>query len=80
MQSLKKVRSVPQLQIGDRVSVVEGRTYSGTAFNIGANTIGGIVSFPQDVVWELKYSKFDIIGKPMEFPHGQAAGIAAGGY
>ena len=79
LQSLKKVRSVPQLQIIDRVGTVEGRTYSGTAFNIGANTIGGIVSFPQDMVWEVKYPKFDIIGKPMEFPHGRAAGIAAGG-
>ena len=39
-----------------------------------------IVSFPQDVVWELKYPKFDIIGKPMEFAHGREAGIAAGGY
>ena len=80
LQSLKKVRSVPQLQIVDRVGTVEGRIYSGTSFNIGANTIGGIVSFPQDVVWELKYPKFDIIGKPMEFAHGREAGIAAGGY
>ena len=79
LQSLKKVRSVPQLQIINRMGTVEGRPYSGTSFDIQANDIGGIISFPEDVVWELKYPKFDIIGKPMEFPHGRAAGIAAGG-
>ena len=80
LQSLKKVRSVPQLQIINRVGTVEGRPYSGTSFDIQANDIGGIISFPEDVVWELKYPKFDIIGKPMEFAHGREAGIAAGGY
>ena len=79
LQSLKKIRSVPQLKIINRVGTVEGRAYSGTSFDMQANDVGGIISFPEDVVWELKYPKFDIIGKPMEFPHGRAAGVAAAG-
>ena len=45
------------------MGLLEGRTYSSAAYNIGANTSGGILSFGQQDVWELKYPNFDIIGR-----------------
>ena len=39
------------------------RTYSGFNFDINANTFSGIVSFSQDVVWEMKYPNFDIVAR-----------------
>ena len=38
LQSLRKVRSVPNLKIVNKTTTVGTRTYSGTEFNINANT------------------------------------------
>ena len=63
LQGLASVRAVPALAILNRVGAVEGRAYSGTEFNIQANTTSGIIKLPQDAVWELKFPNFDIISR-----------------
>ena len=63
IQAQKSVLSIPDFKIVNRVGLLEGRTYSSAAYNIGANTSGGILSFGQQDVWELKYPNFDIIGR-----------------
>ena len=32
-------------------------------FDIQANTENGVLSLPEDVVWEMKYPNFDIVGR-----------------
>tara|TARA_Y100000310_G_scaffold130361_1_gene129548 strand:- start:26 stop:1870 length:1845 start_codon:yes stop_codon:yes gene_type:complete len=85
LQSLQKVMAVPSLIINNRVATVDGRAYSSTEFNINANTRSGILKFPQDVVWELKYPNFDIIGRTADqstaaSQSGAGGGGGAGGY
>ena len=85
LQSLQKVMAVPSLIINNRVATVDGRAYSSTEFNINANTRSGILKFPQDVVWELKYPNFDIIGRTADqstaaAQSGAGGGGGAGGY
>ena len=74
--------SVPSLIINNRVALVDGRNYSGTQFDINANTNSGIIKFPQDMVWELKYPNFDITGRSADqstaAAQGGGAGVAAG--
>ena len=81
LQSLRKVRSIPNLKIVNKTTTVGTRTYSGTEFNINANTRSGILQFPQNSVWELKYPNFDIIGRPADQATAAAQGAAgaAGG-
>ena len=82
IQSLAKVKSIPLLKINNKYGVISGREYSGTQFNIEANSSAGILKFPQDAVWELKYPNFDIIGRSTENRGGGAGGgtgAAAGG-
>ena len=79
LQSLRKVMSVPKLRINNRVATVDGRGYSGTQFDVNANTRSGILKFPQDVVWELKYPNFDIIGQTADQSTAAAQGGAGGG-
>ena len=82
LQSLQKVMSVPNLIVNNRVGIVATRAYSGTEFDINANTNSGIIKFPQDVVWELKYPNFDITGRTADqstaAAQGGGAGAAAG--
>ena len=85
LQALQKVMSVPSLIINNRVATVDSRAYSSTQFNIKANTRSGILKFPQDVVWELKYPNFDIIGRTADqstaaAQSGAGGGGGAGGY
>ena len=85
LQSLQKVRSIPNLKIVNKTAAVGTRTYSGTEFNINANTRGGILQFPVNSVWELKYPNFDIIGRMADQATaaaraGDAGGGGAGGY
>jgi len=78
LQALKSVRAVPILNLYNRVGTVDGRAYSGTEFNMKANTTSGIVKFPQDAVWELKYPNFDIISKVADQSTAAAQGVAGG--
>ena len=80
LQSLQKIRSVPKLQINNRAGSVDGKTYSGTEFDIKANTASGIVKLPQDAVWELKYPNLDIIGSFADQSTAAAQSSAGGGY
>ena len=86
LQSLQKIRSVPNLKIVNKTTTVGSRTYSGTEFNINANTSSGILKFPENSVWELKYPNFDIIGRfaDQSTAAAAAAGVAgsvgSGGY
>ena len=86
LQNLASVRAVPTLNISNRVGAIEGRAYSGTQFNINANTTSGIVKLPQDAVWELKYPNFDIISRVADqstvaaFGTGTGSGGGGGGY
>ena len=79
LQSLRKVRSVPNLKMVNKTTAVGTRTYSGTEFNINANTKSGILQFPVDSVWELKYPNFDIIGRTADQSTAAAQGGAGGG-
>ena len=82
IQSLAKVRSVPLLKLTNKYGVIDGRNYSGTQFNIAANSSAGILKFPEDAVWELKYPNFDIIARTTENRRrsgGGGTGITAGG-
>ena len=80
LQSLASVMAVPILNIYNRVGTVGGRAYSGTEFNIKANTTSGIVKFPQDATWELKYPNFDIISRVADQSTAAAQSSAGGGY
>ena len=84
LQSLKKIMSVPELKIVNKTVTVGARAYSGTEFNINANTSSGILKFPTDTVWEMKYPNFDIIGRTADqstaAAQGVAGGSAGGGY
>jgi len=86
LQSLQKIRSVPNLKIVNKTTTVGSRAYSGTEFNINANTSSGILKFPENSVWELKYPNFDIIGRfaDQSTAAAAAAGVAgsvgSGGY
>ena len=80
LQSLRTVRSVPNLKIINKTTTVGSRTYSGTELNINANTSSGILQFPQDSVWELKYPNFDIIGRSADQSTAAAGTAGGGGY
>ena len=80
LQSLASVMAVPILNIYNRVGTVGGRAYSGTEFYIKANTTSGIVKFPQDATWELKYPNFDIISRVADQSTAAAQSSAGGGY
>jgi len=82
LQSLQKVRSIPELKIINKTTTVGTRTYSGTELNINANTSSGILKFPVDAVWELKYPNFDIIGRTADQSTAnlQGAGTTDAGY
>ena len=79
LQSLRKVRSVPNLKIVNKTTTVGSRTYSGTELNIGANTKSGILQFPQNSVWELKYPNYDIIGRSADQSTAAAQSTGGGG-
>jgi len=63
LQALNKVRSVVDFKFTSKYLVDDSRVYSPYQFDIQANTQSGVVSFPQNVCWELKYPNFDIVGR-----------------
>ena len=79
LQGLDSVRAVPTLNINNRVGTIGGRAYSGTEFNIQANTTSGIIKLPQDAVWELKYPNFDIISRVADQSTAAAQSFSSGG-
>ena len=78
IQAQNNVLSVPDFKIINKVGTVAGRAYSGVSYNIEANTAGGILTFGQQDVWELKYPNFDIIGRPADQSTAAAQGAAGG--
>ena len=63
LQALNKVRSVVDFKFTNKFLNEDSRSYSSYRFDIQANTQSGILSFPEDVCWELKYPNFDIVGR-----------------
>jgi len=63
IQDLDQVRSVAEFSFFNRFGTVDGRVYSNTQYNIAANTTNGILKFPEDIIYEIKYLSFDIIGR-----------------
>lgn len=63
IQDLDQVRSVAEFSFFNRFGTVDGRVYSNTQYNIAANTTNGILKFPEDIIYEIKYLNFDIIGR-----------------
>ena len=65
IQAIDGVNAVETFKIVNKTSAdnESNRTYSGFNFDINANTFSGIVSFPQDVVWEMKYPNLDIVAR-----------------
>jgi len=63
IQASDKIRSVASLKIFNRTGTVDGRTYSTYAFEPASNTNNGIVSFPENSIWEVKFLNDDIVGR-----------------
>ena len=84
IQSQNSILSVSDFKITNKTAAVGSRTYSGTYFDIDANTTAGILSFGPTDVWELKYPNFDIIGRTADQSTAAAQGVGGsrggGGY
>ena len=63
LQTLEKVRSVVNFKITNKNTNEDNRSYNSFDLDIQANTKNSILSFPEDVCWELKYPNFDIVGR-----------------
>tara|TARA_R110000851_G_scaffold329867_1_gene502129 strand:+ start:647 stop:2467 length:1821 start_codon:yes stop_codon:yes gene_type:complete len=63
LQSSNKIRSVAGFKFTNKAFQSEGRQYSNTSFDIPANTVNGIVTFPENTIWEVKFPNADIIGR-----------------
>ena len=65
IQAIDGINAIESFKIVNKTAADnEGsRTYSGFNFDINANTFSGIISFPQNVVWEMKYPNFDIVAR-----------------
>ena len=65
IQAIDGVNAVETFKVVNKTSAdnTGTMTYSGFNFDINANTFSGIVSFPQDVVWEMKYPNLDIVAR-----------------
>lgn len=62
LQALSSVRSVNQFKIVNK-NVNESSDYSSYIFDINSNTKNGVLKFPQNAIWELKFANKDIVGK-----------------
>ena len=89
IQGIDGVTSVERFDIVNKTAVNNegGRTYSGFNFDIKANTFSGILSFPYNAIWEMKYPNFDIVGTytggdsvASGAAAGAGGGAGAGGY
>jgi|3_EtaG_2_1085321.scaffolds.fasta_scaffold01918_3 hypothetical protein len=63
IQASVKIRSVVRFNFTNLANTVDGRQYSTTTFDVLANTVNGILSMPEDMIWEVKYPNIDIIGR-----------------
>ena len=63
LQALSTVRSVASFKFVNKNTDEDTRTYSAYDFDVQANTQNGVLYFPEDVCWELKYPNFDIVGR-----------------
>ncbi len=65
IQAIDGINAIESFKVVNKTAADnEGsRTYSGFNFDINANTFSGIISFPQNVVWEMKYPNFDIVAR-----------------
>ena len=63
LQASTKIRSVVRFNFTNLANVVDGRQYSTTTFDIPANTTNGILSLPEDMIWEIKFPNLDIVGR-----------------
>ena len=79
IQSQKTVLSVPDFNIVNKTGSVGSRNYSGTSYDIRANTTAGILTFGPTDVWELRYPNFDIIGRSADQATAAAQGAGGGG-
>ena len=79
LQAQTAVLSVTQFNIVNKTGTVDGRSYSNSSYDIGANSAGGVLSFGPQSVWELKYPNLDIIGRPADQQTAAAQG-GGGGY
>lgn len=62
IQSLSSVRSVINLNFTN-INSSTNTDYSDFVFNIKSNTRNGILSFPPDVIWQVKFPDKDIVGR-----------------
>ena len=79
IQSQKTVLSVTDFNIVNKTGSVGSRNYSGTSYDIRANTTAGILTFGPTDVWELRYPNFDIIGRSADQATAAAQGAGGGG-
>jgi hypothetical protein len=63
LQSSVKIRSVVRFNFTNLANTVDGRQYSTTTLEIPSNTINGILSLPENMIWQVKYPNLDIVGR-----------------
>jgi hypothetical protein len=63
LQASTKIRSVVRFSFTNLANLVDGRIYSTTTLDVPNNTINGILSIPEDMIWETKYPNLDIVGR-----------------
>ena len=81
IQAIDGINAIESFKIVNKTAADnEGsRTYSGFNFDINANTFSGIISFPQNVVWEMKYPNFDIVARKTGGTSSPGSGGGTGG-
>ena len=65
IQSIDKIRSVAELKVRNITGTEDGRTYSNVTFKIEANTKSGIIRFPENSLWQVKFLDFDLTGRTL---------------
>lgn len=63
LQSSRRIISVPSLKIYKLTGTVDGSVYSSFDYDLTSYMKNGIVSFPKEVIWELKYPNKDLKGR-----------------
>lgn len=65
LQAIRTIRSVASFKITNITGTKDSRSYSNNEFNISTNTTNGIIRFPEDVIWEVKFPNYDIFGRTL---------------
>jgi len=62
LNALDSIIAVPKLEFINLYGTINNRTYSSNIFDMTGNTRKGILYFPKDTIYEVKYLQHDIVG------------------